>query len=127
MLPSCQGGNQHHQSGFRQMEIGDQGVQYLEAVARIDKNIRVVAAFLQMAVFIAGALHGAAAGGTHADHPVAVLLRPVDFLRRFRAHLIVFGMHVVLLHVFHLHRAEGAKAHMQGHIGQIHAHVLNLL
>ena len=127
MLPSRQGGNQHYQRGFGQMEVGDQSVQHLEAIARIDKNVRVVTAFLQMAVFIAGAFHGAAAGGTHADNPVAALLCPVDLFRRFRAHLIIFGMHVMLLHVFHLHRPEGTESHMQGHIGQIHTHVLNLL
>ena len=39
MLAACQRGNQHHQSGLRQMEVCDQAVQNLEFVTRMDKDI----------------------------------------------------------------------------------------
>ena len=39
MLPSRQGGHQHDEGGLRQVEIGDEGVQHLESVPRIDKDI----------------------------------------------------------------------------------------
>ena len=39
MLLSSQCRYQHHQCGLRQMEIGDQSVDHLEAVTRIDKDL----------------------------------------------------------------------------------------
>ena len=39
VLPSCQRTDQHHQCGLGQMEIRNQGVQYLKAVARINEYL----------------------------------------------------------------------------------------
>ena len=76
MLPSRKGGNQHDQSGFRQMEVGDQGVQHLEAVARIDENIRVAAARFHLAVLI-----GALSTVRQLVVPTQITLPPFFFVR----------------------------------------------
>ena len=50
MLPPRQGRDKHQQSGLRQVEIGDQAVQYLELVAGVDENIRPPAACPQISI-----------------------------------------------------------------------------
>ena len=47
MLFSSQCRYQHHQCGLRQMEIGDQSVDHLEAVTRIDKDLGPAASGFQ--------------------------------------------------------------------------------
>ena len=39
VLSSRKGGNQHNEGTLRKMEIGDQSVDHLEAVTRIDKDL----------------------------------------------------------------------------------------
>ena len=43
VIPAGQCTDQHHQRGLRQMEIGDQCIDHLELIARIDKNVRPAA------------------------------------------------------------------------------------
>jgi len=60
MLTARQGGHQHDQGGFRQVEIGDQGVRGLEVVAGIDEDIRPSGAGLHGAVLPRPGFHRAA-------------------------------------------------------------------
>ena len=46
VLPPRQRRHQHHQRGLRQVEIGDETVQRLELVARIDEDVRPARALL---------------------------------------------------------------------------------
>ena len=48
------GAHQHQQSGFGQMEVGNQAIGYLKTVARGDENIGITLACLQMAVLGGG-------------------------------------------------------------------------
>ena len=52
VFPAAEGGNQHDQRAFRQMEIGDQRVDALEPVTGIDENVGGAGAGLHEAVFI---------------------------------------------------------------------------
>ena len=109
------------------MEIGDEAVQGLELVAWIDENVGPSGALLQGAVLCRPALNGTAGGGAHADHPAALGFGAVDDLGGLGGDHAVLGVHLVVQDVLLLHRAEGAQAHMEGHIGQTHPHVLHLL
>ena len=46
MIPSRQGRYQHHQRRLRQMEVGDQSVQDLKTVTRINENVSPTASGL---------------------------------------------------------------------------------
>ena len=52
---------------------------------------------------------------------------PVDEICRLRGDVVPLRVHVVLGHIIYLDRAEGAKSHVERHIGEVHALVLNLL
>ena len=97
---------QHYQSRLRQMEIRDQCIQHLETISGIYENLSIVTAGLYHALLVRGTLHGTAAGGTHADHTTTISLRLIDRVRCFLRHLIILGMHMMLQHIFFLHRAE---------------------
>ena len=109
------------------MEVGDQAVQQLEFVARIDEDIGPAAPGPQVPVFICRGLDGPAAGGPHADDTAALLLCPVDLLSLALLYLIEFRVHMVLQDIVHLHRPEGAKSHMKGDAGNVHSLALYLL
>ena len=61
-------GHQHQQGGFRQMEVGDQGVHDLEMVAGVDEDFGPAASCFQDTVFVRGGFQGSAAGGADADN-----------------------------------------------------------
>ena len=82
MLPACQSGYQHDEGGLRQMEVGDKGIQHLEAVARIDEDVGPAGTLGHGAVLGGKGLDGTAGGGTHTDDPTAVFLRLIDDVRR---------------------------------------------
>ena len=52
MLSSCQCRHQHHESGLRQVEVGDQPIQDLEFISRIDEDLCPATARFQSSVFI---------------------------------------------------------------------------
>ena len=54
-------------------------------------------------------------------------LGPVDDVRGLLADHAELGVHLVVLDVLRLHRAEGAQAHVEGHIADPHPHLLDLL
>ena len=98
------------------MEVGDQSVQYLKLVARIDKDVGVALLLVQrQALFGAQRLEGAAAGSAHRDDPLAVCLSLVDQVRRLLRQIVVLGVHLVLGDLVLLDRTEGAKANVQRH------------
>ena len=116
MLVAGEGADQHNQGALRQMEVGDQSVQYLKLVARIDKDVGVALLLVQrQALFGAQRLEGAAAGGAHRDDPLAVCLSLVDQVRRLLRQIVVLGVHLVLGDLVLLNRTEGAKANVQRH------------
>ena len=57
----------------------------------------------------------------HADDPPSPGLGAVDDIRRLLADLAELRVHLVVLDVLRLHRAEGAQAHMEGDRGKDHA------
>ena len=102
------------------MEVRDQRVHHLIPIARADEDLRVALLGNHPTVHRSG-LQRAHAGGAHGDHPAAALPCGVDAPCRVLADLEILGVHLVLLHVLHLHRAEGAQAHVQQHRHDVHA------
>ena len=78
-------------------------------------------------MLVRSTLHGTAAGSTHADYTTTHSLRLIDRVRCFLRHLIILGMHMMLQHVFFLHRTESSQSHMQGHISDLNTLVRDLL
>ena len=126
MLPPCQRRHQHDERGFRQVEVGDEGVRHLEAVARIDKDIRPAGAGPHGAVLPHPGFYRAAGGGAHADDAPAIGTGTVDEVGCLLGDDAVLAVHLMLGDFVLLHRTEGAKAHVQRHIANANAHGLHL-
>ena len=95
------------------MEIGDEPVHHLEAVARGDENVRLAAAGPYQAVAAGGRFQGAQGGGAHRHHPAAPFPGCSDGRGGFFRHVEALAVHLVLVDLFHAHRLEGACPHMQ--------------
>ena len=108
------------------MEVGDQGVRHLEAVAGIDEDIRPSGAGLHGAVLLCPGFHRAAGGGAHADDAPAIGTGTVDEVGCLLGDDAVLAVHLMLGDFVLLHRTEGAKAHVQRHIANANAHGLHL-
>ena len=117
VLPSGKGGNQHHQGRLRQVEIGDQAVHGLEAIAGINEDLRPFGLFLKAAVLVHQALQGPAGGGANADDPAPLCLGSVQNFGSFSGNHTQFAVHMMLQDILRLHRAEGTQAHVQRHKG----------
>ena len=127
MLPPRQGGHQHDEGGLGQVEIGDEGVQHLESVPRIDKDISPPGALRHGPVLRRKALHRAAGGGAYADDPAPVLFRLVDDAGGFPGNHTELRMHLVVRNLLRLDRAEGAQPHMECNVANLYTHFPHLL
>ena len=127
MLSSGEGGDQHHQSAFRQVEIGDEGIHSLELVARVDEDIRPAGLGFEGAVVIYQGFQRPAGGGAHADNAASAGLGLIENAGGLLIHHAQLAVHVVLQHLLGLHGAEGAQAHMEGDEGGLHALGADLL
>ena len=114
MFPACQGGHQHDKRTLRQMEVGDQGIHDLEAVAWINEDIGPSGFGLHMAILFRPALQGTAGSGAHADYAPTGSFGAIDEVCRFLRNHTVLAVHIMVRDLFLLHGTEGAKAYMQG-------------
>ena len=105
------------------MEIGHKRVNGLEAVARIDENVRPAAFRLQYAVFAGKALERPAGGCSDRDHSPAVCVRAVYDVRRLLTHHTEFRVHRVILDIVLLDRTECAESDVQRNIGERNAFI----
>ena len=125
VLPPGKGGHQHNEGALRQVEVGHQAVHHLEFVAGVDIDVRPAGPGLHMAVVRGPGLQCPAGGGAHADAPAPTGPGLVDEVRRLLWDGAVLAVHGVVLDGVLLHRAEGAEAHMEGHIADPHAFSLD--
>ena len=124
MITAGQGADQHNQGGFRQMEVGDQSIQNLEFVSRIDEDAGFAAAALNNTWGNGSGLKCTAGSGAHCDDAAAVLFSFVNSLSSFFINMIDFTVHHMLFDFVYFYRAEGAKTNVQGHIGNINSFFL---
>lgn len=127
MVLAGERGHQHQQRGFRKMEIRDQGVHGLEAVSRIDEDVRPAAALPEHAVIIGGRLQRTAARCAYADDPPALFPDGIDRFCSLRIDHIEFAVHMMLCHVIDLDRPEGPEPYVQCDLGDLHAHIPDLI
>ena len=94
------------------MEVCNQSVHDLELIARINENVRVPFASLDLAKKGGDALHRPAGGGTHADDPSPGCLGLVDQVCRFLGHGVMLTVHFMLQYIIFLYGTEGTQSHM---------------
>jgi len=107
------GRNQHQESAFGQVEIGDEGIHCLEFVAGIDKDSRFAAHGMDDSVFICHAFNGTAGGGSHADETASCGAAGVDDVGAFLGYRKIFGVHDVIVDAVHLDGAEGTESNVK--------------
>ena len=121
MVTTGKGRNQHHEGALRQMEIGDQTIHGLEAIAGIDKDLRPLGLCFKSTIVVYKRFQRAAGGRAHADYPSAGTLCFVQDGSSFGAHHAQLRVHMMLQNNLCLHGAECAKANVQGHKGRLYA------
>ena len=109
------------------MEIGNERVDALEFVRRIDENGGIAAARAQKAVLVRDRFQGAHGGGADGDDPPPLALGGIDGLRRLLAHAVVFGVHDVVRQILLLDGAEGTQSDVQQNLRNLHPHALDFL
>ena len=83
LLPASQGGDEHNQRAFREMEVGNQRVNAAEAIAGINENVCPARSGTKRPVLIGEAFQCTAGGGTYCNDPPAISMAAVYFLGGF--------------------------------------------
>ena len=78
IVPIIEGADQHQQCALGQMEVGNQSIHRLEAIAGIDENAGVAADGVHDAVLVRYALQRAAGGGTYGNDSATRCAAGVD-------------------------------------------------
>ena len=107
--------HQHEQGRARQVEIGHQGVDGAEPVARRDEDRSLAGKGRQPLLALRRAFQDAQRGGADGDDLVAARPHGAQRGDRLCAHLAPLGMHAVLVGVVRLDGKERARPHMQRH------------
>lgn len=116
-------GDEHHERGTRHMEVGDEGIDHVELIARQDIEARGLAiagdksAPAVVGLGIPGAFQAADARGAHGDNAAACGMGRVHGVHGGLGHRVELGVDVVLLRVVLVHHAEGVQTHFQLHCG----------
>ena len=95
ILAVIQRRDEHQQGRLGQMEIGDQRVHRLEAIAGVDENTGIARSRGDVTVLLRHRFDGAAGGGANADQPSAGGLALVDDASALLADREKFGVHPV--------------------------------
>ena len=120
MLIAGKGADQHDQGALRQVEVGNQAIQHLELVARIDKDVGVARLLVQRQTLTGSqCFQRAAAGGTHSNHPSALLFGLIDEVGGALRQIIMLRVHLVVGDFVLLDRTEGSQTDMEGHSGDV--------
>ena len=78
IFPIGKGGNQHDKGRLRKMEVRNEPVHYLKAVARIDENIRPCTSGMENAILIGIRFNCPAGGCSRANDSSSGFLRAVN-------------------------------------------------
>ena len=101
------------------MEIRDQCIHCLDSDARLDKNLGKTAPCMNHAGIICHRFQCPYTGRSHTDDPPSAISGRVDPLRLLLRYLIIFTVHVMIIHVFLFHRPERSKADVKKHWNDI--------
>ena len=82
------------------MEVGNQGIDGLELISRIDVNAGIAAAAAESAVFLHDTLQRPAARCPDGDNSSAFRFRQIEALCHFFRHGVIFLMHDVIRDFF---------------------------
>ena len=107
------------------MEIGNQPIQYLEPIARVNKNIRPSRALPQCAILFCPALNGPAGRRSHTDHPSSIPLGLVDGFRCLRRNDTILAVHSMVRNLLRFYWAKGSQPHVERHIADFYPHFFN--
>ncbi|KAG1606111.1 hypothetical protein G6F46_013232 [Rhizopus delemar] len=116
-------GNHHQQGAFRQVEIGHHRVDAADAVARGDEDLGLAGERQQLAI-AHRAFQRTHHRGADTNHPAASRARAPHLLHQFGTDIQPLAVHHVVLQVIGTHRLEGARAHVQGDVAEVHALLL---
>ncbi len=124
-LAAGEGADHHHQGAFGQMEVGDHRVDAADAVAGQDEDLGFAGKWLQFAFgrglgLAPGAFQRAHHCRAHRDHAAAAGAGAAYLFDQRGTDVEPLLVHHVLVELVHPHRLEGAGAHMQGDVAELH-------
>ena len=109
------------------MKISNQSIEAPKLKAGIDKDIRPALTLAESSLFLNYRLYGPAAGSSHGDYTFSILFCFIDEVCCGLRHIIMFGMHFVVLYLVLTDRTEGAQSNMQSDKSQLDPFLLNPL
>ena len=121
LLGAHQRADQHEQSRSRQVEIGDEAVDTVEAIARRDEDRCVALERANHPVGTGSTLDQAQTGGADRDHAPATGAHRVEPVGGGGIDASPFGVHLVVERIVGLDRKEGARPDVQRQRGVLDA------
>jgi hypothetical protein len=112
-IAAREGAHEHEEGAFREVEIGQEGIDDLKFVGRVDENVGGALGFAQRLTSAAEMLEDAGHGGAHRDHALGL----IDFEGRAGIEIVALFMHLVFGGVFDLHGSKSAGADVEGEEG----------
>ena len=108
------------------MEVGDQRVDNMPLIARININLRPVSSGLHFSCN-ACRLQRPYGGRAYRNDPASLCFRPVDSGSGFRGHAVKFSVHGVVFNIFFRNRTKRAQPYIQSDKHFFTAHVFDFL
>lgn len=105
-----EGADEHEEGAFGEVEVGEEGVDDVELVGRVDEDVGAAGGGFEGGAVAAEVFEGAGDGGADSDDAVG----GIDFVCGLGAELEVFFVHAVFLEVIDGNRTEGADADVEG-------------
>ncbi len=118
-----EGGDQHQEGGARQVEVGNQPIDRLEAVAGPNEQVGLPGARRDGPVGSRRRLQSAHRGSAGGPYGAPALAGVVDPLRRRLADAVPFGLDLVLSRILAFHRAERPRSHVKREASDLYAPV----
>ena len=106
------------------MEIGNQAVNNLKLISRINKYLGPAAAGFYCTIFCPDRFQCTCTCRTDCNNLSAVFARRINLVCCFLCHRIKFWMHMMLQNVFCLYRTERSKSDMQRDTGNFNTLLL---
>lgn len=116
MVSARKGRDKHDEGRLGKVEVGDEAVDGLILEARIDEELGVSGAFLELSKALVDGFQSPCGGRTDGDDASMFLLGLVESVAGLFGHHIEFRMHVMLSDVIVLDRTEGSQADMKGDV-----------
>ena len=120
-----EGRNQNQQGAFRKMEIGDQGIDAVDTVARENEDLGIAGKRFDRSIDNRR-FQRTQHRGPDRDDTAATGFGSGNLCAQISTHIQPFTVHDMVFQMFRTHGLEGAGAHMQSNVAELYVFGLQL-